>query len=92
MALGVPAVFVVLLGVVVGFRVAGRPVDAALVLAFLAPVLVVFAGYYILAWRKLRRSSGPAPETEEESDAGTQRCGDLPGQSPDPARPGDPPG
>ncbi len=69
MALGVPALMVLVAGVVVGFRAADRDLGDPILWFVLGPLVAVFAAYYMLAWHRLRRSRQP-----RDTDPGEEPC------------------
>ncbi len=55
---GVPALGLVAAGLFVAWQLKGG-LAVAVLAGFVAPVVVVFGLYYVIAWRRLRNSSPP---------------------------------
>ena len=72
MALGVPALMVLVVGIVVGFRMADRDPGDPILWFVLGPLVAVFAAYYMLAWHRLRRSR--QPEAPKAQTGGEKTC------------------
>lgn len=66
LAVGVPALFLVVFGLVLGVRLAGRPVGDSGVWFVLIPVLLVFGAYFAHAvWVLARAGRAPPKEGNE---------------------------
>jgi hypothetical protein len=62
LAVGLPALLLVVFGVVLGYRLAGRPLGGVAFWCVLAPVVGAFALYFIRAILRLRRATGVGAE------------------------------
>jgi len=71
LVVGVPALLFVVFGLVVGYRLADRPLGDAAFWSVLVPVVVAFALYFAHAILRLRRATGgrnQAATTSEEQE------------------------